>query len=107
MNINIVMVVTSVATFLNAVMIIVNFAGRTKKTTDTAFELKVKEIVKPMIQPLVEDVEDLKKLARQSKEESKLLLKAQLACLKGLKEQGCNGPVTESIAEIEKYLIEK
>ena len=27
-----------------------------------------------------------------------------LACLKGLKEQGCNGPVTEAIGKIEKHL---
>lgn len=27
-----------------------------------------------------------------------------LACLKGLKEQGCNGPVTEAIDKIEKHL---
>lgn len=30
-----------------------------------------------------------------------------LACLKGLHEQGCNGPVTEAIAKIEKHLNEK
>lgn len=27
-----------------------------------------------------------------------------LACLKGLKEQGCNGPVTDGINKIEKHL---
>ena len=27
-----------------------------------------------------------------------------LACLKGLKEQGCNGPVTEAIDKIEKHI---
>lgn len=30
-----------------------------------------------------------------------------LACLKGLKEQGCNGPVTDAINKIEKYLNQK
>lgn len=40
-----------------------------------------------------------------SKEEMLILLKGQLACLKGLKEQGCNGPVTQSINEIEVYLL--
>lgn len=30
-----------------------------------------------------------------------------LACLKGLKEQGCNGPVTEAISKIEKHLNQK
>ena len=41
---------------------------------------------------------------RASKEERTLLVYGVLACLKGLKEQGCNGPVTEAIAKIEKYL---
>jgi len=41
----------------------------------------------------------------ESKEEMLILLKGQLACLKGLKEQGCNGPVTQSINEIEIYLL--
>lgn len=39
--------------------------------------------------------------------ENKILLKAQLACLKGLQKQGCNGPVTQSINEIEAYLLEQ
>ncbi|EKC77057.1 hypothetical protein OBE_00546, partial [human gut metagenome] len=29
------------------------------------------------------------------------------ACLKGLKEQGCDGPVTQAIGDIENYLIKK
>ena len=28
----------------------------------------------------------------------------ELACLKGLKEQGCNGPVTEALNKLEKHL---
>lgn len=30
-----------------------------------------------------------------------------LACLKGLQEKGCNGPVTEAIDKIDKYLNNK
>lgn len=41
------------------------------------------------------------------KEEQTLLMYGVLACLKGLKEQGCNGPVTEAIAKYEKYLNQK
>lgn len=40
-------------------------------------------------------------------EEQTLLVEGILACLKGLHEQGANGPVTEAIAKIEKHLIEK
>lgn len=38
------------------------------------------------------------------KSEQCLLIYGVLACLKGLKEQGCNGPVTEAIQKIEKHL---
>ena len=38
--------------------------------------------------------------------EQQLLTYGVLACLKGLKEQGCNGPVTEAINKIEAHLNE-
>lgn len=38
------------------------------------------------------------------KAEQCLLTYGILACLKGLKEQGCNGPVTEAINKIEKHI---
>ncbi len=38
------------------------------------------------------------------KAEQCLLTYGILACLKGLKEQGCNGPVTEAIGKIEKHI---
>ena len=38
------------------------------------------------------------------KSEQCLLAYGILACLKGLKEQGCNGPVTEAIDKIEKHI---
>ena len=41
------------------------------------------------------------------KEELTLLTYGILASLKGLKEQGCNGPVTEAISKIEKHLNKK
>lgn len=36
-----------------------------------------------------------------------LLTYAVLACLKGLKEKGCNGPVTEAIGKLEKHINQK
>ena len=39
--------------------------------------------------------------------EQALLTLGVLACLKGLKEQGCNGPVTEAINKIEQHLNDK
>lgn len=38
------------------------------------------------------------------KKEQSILTKGVLACLKGLKEQGCDGPVTIAITEIENHL---
>ena len=42
-----------------------------------------------------------------SEDEQGLLTCGVLACLKGLREQGCNGPVTEAIGKIEKHLNRK
>lgn len=41
---------------------------------------------------------------KEVKEEQGILTYGVLACLKGLQEQGANGPVTEAIARIEKHL---
>lgn len=41
---------------------------------------------------------------RKMKAEQCLLTYGILACLKGLKEQGCNGPVTEAIGKLEKHI---
>ena len=41
---------------------------------------------------------------REIKEEQTILTKGVLACLKGLKEQGCDGPVTIAITEIEDHI---
>lgn len=41
------------------------------------------------------------------KEEQTLLTYGVLACLKGLKEQGCDGPVTTAINQIEKHINKK
>ena len=44
---------------------------------------------------------------RAIQEELTLLTYGVLACLKGLKEQGCNGPVTEAVNKIEKHINTK
>ena len=58
-----------------------------------------------------EDIKNLRKHHEEDmtiiKEENTLLVFGILACLKGLREQGCNGPVTETIDKIEKYLNQK
>ena len=44
---------------------------------------------------------------KEMKEEQALLTKGILACLKGLSEQGCDGPVTAAITEFEEHLNKK
>ena len=41
------------------------------------------------------------------KQELSLIVDSQLACLKGLQEQGCNGPVTAAITKIETHLNQR
>lgn len=40
-------------------------------------------------------------------EERKRVLRSLLACLYGLQEQGCDGPVTDGIRELESWLDER
>ncbi len=44
---------------------------------------------------------------KESLDEEALVIYGLLACLKGLKEKGCNGPVTEAINKIEKHINQK
>lgn len=52
----------------------------------------------------------IRRQQRQDKEiaairhEQTLICYGVLACLKGLKEQGCNGPVTDALNMLEKHL---
>ncbi len=48
--------------------------------------------------------EEQDKDIKRTKEEQALLTYGVLACLKGLKEQGCDGPVEEAINKIEKHI---
>ena len=41
------------------------------------------------------------------KSEQRIIMEGLLACLQGLHEKGCNGPVTKAIDKIDKYLNDK
>lgn len=56
---------------------------------------------------LVKLSKDNEKEIESIKEEQGLLTYGILACLKGLREQGCDGEVTAAIDKIEKHLNEK
>lgn len=73
-----------------------------KKSTLDKINQNTKDIAE-----LKNEVGVLKSEIKDSKEERLILVNGVLACLKGLKEQGCNGPVTEGINQIEEYLMKK
>lgn len=58
-----------------------------------------------------EQIAEIKKESKAEmasiKEEQQLLTYGVLACLKGLKEQGCDGSVTDAIDKIERHLNAK
>lgn len=55
----------------------------------------------------VKQSKDNEKEIKGMKEEQELLTFGVLACLKGLREQGCDGAVTEAITKFEEYLNKK
>lgn len=101
-------IITAGAVLTAALLLIKNFAGgvrwfdkQERQSTDIATLKKKHE----------EDVEKLEnELAveiRKNNTELQILTRGILACLKGLQEKGCNGPVTETAREIEEYLNTK
>ncbi len=64
------------------------------------FYLKPEKLAKRMENLRKMHEEDIRKI----NEEQCLITYGLLACLKGLREQGCNGPVTDGINRIEKHL---
>ena len=59
------------------------------------------------IEKLKREVQEIKNDISADKEERLLLIKGQLACLKGLQELKCDGPVTQGIKDIEDYMLKK
>lgn len=90
--------IITAASVLAAVVAIVTFFVKIVRWVDAQNEQN-REIEK--LKKHHED--DIKKL----NEEQTLLVYGVLACLKGLQERGCNGPVTEAINKFEKYLNQK
>lgn len=95
----IVATISSLTIIIGFVATIYNFI---KKKTIDRIEKNEKEI-----QELKAEVGLLKSEIQDDKEERIIILQGLLACLKGLKEQGCDGAVTNSINEIEDYLMKK
>ena len=77
------------------------FDRQEKQSTDIA---ELKHIHETDIEKLENE---LSEEIRKNNEELQILTRGILACLKGLQEKGCNGPVTETAQEIEMYLNAK
>ena len=90
--------VITAAAFAAAVIALVTYFSKIVRWVDK--QSKQDEEIKQLKQHHEEDIAAIK-------QEQTLLVFGILACLKGLKEQGCNGPVTEAIQRYEKYLNEK
>lgn len=90
--------VITAAAFVGAVIALVTYFSKVVRWVDKQNE-QDKEIQK-LKKHHEDDIASIK-------EEQTLLVYGILACLKGLSEQGCNGPVTEAIGKYEKYLNQK
>jgi hypothetical protein len=101
--------VITVASFLTAVILLIQrfargvrwFDRQEKQSADIEkLRLQHKEDVEKLENELADEV-------RKNSEELQVLTRGILACLKGLQEKGCNGPVTEAVKDIEDYLNAK
>ncbi len=87
--------VITAAAVVGAVVALVAYFAKIVRWVDR--QKKQSEEIAALTNTHNSDMADMKK-------EQTLIVYGLLACLKGLKEQGCNGPVTEAINKIEKHL---
>lgn len=90
--------IITISAVLGAAVAIVSLFAKLVRWVDK--QRKQDDDIKQIRKHHEEDMESIK-------EEQTLLVYGVLACLKGLSEQGCNGPVTEAINKYEKYLNQK
>ena len=95
----IVATISSLSIIIGFIATIYNFV---KKKTIDRIDKNEKEI-----QEIKIEVGVLKSEIQDDKEERLIILQGLLACLKCLQEQGCDGAVTNSISQIENYLMKK
>ena len=81
-------VVAALTTMVTLLVKFIRWVDKQKKQDSDIVDLREKHN---------SDISDIRK-------ELALLVYAQLASLKGLQEQGCNGPVTEAVNKLEKHI---
>ena len=90
--------VITAAAFVSAVIALVTYFSKVVRWVDKQNEQD--EEIKNLKQHHEDDIKSLK-------EEQALLIDGVLACLLGLQEKGCNGPVTKTIEQYQTYLNQK
>jgi len=101
-------IITAGAVVTAAILLVQRFAKgvrwfdkQERQSTDLeALQQKHNDDVDRLENELAEEI-------RKNNVELQILTRGILACLKGLQEKGCNGPVTETAREIEEYLNTK
>ena len=101
-------IITAAAVISAAVVIVSTFAKIIRRADRvTGMEKELERMAKHH----EEDVTRLEKRAdkrfSEIYEELTLICYGLQACLKGLQEQGCNGPVTDAIEKMEKHINQK
>jgi hypothetical protein len=90
--------VITAAAFAGAVIALVSYFSKIVRWVDK--QTKQDEEIKQLKQHHEDDIKHIK-------EEQTLLVEGILACLQGLQEKGCNGPVTKAIEKYKTYLNQK
>ena len=90
--------IITAAAVVGALVAIVAYFAKIVRWVDK--QKKQDDAIKELRETHISDMDHMK-------QEQTLIVYGLLACLKGLKEQGCNGPVTEAIAKIEKHLNQR
>lgn len=90
--------VITAAAFVGAVIALVTYFSKVVRWVDK--QEKQDEDIKQLSKHHEADIASIK-------EEQELMIEGILACLKGLSEKGCNGPVTKAIDKYENYLNKK
>lgn len=90
--------IITAAAFVGAVVALVSYFSKVVRWVDK--QTQQDEAINQLRQHHEEDMKIIK-------EEQAIIVYGVLACLKGLREQGCNGPVKEAIGKIEEHLNQK
>lgn len=90
--------IITAAAVVGAVVALVAYFAKVVRWVDKQNEQD--EEIKKLKQHHEDDIKSLK-------EEQALLIDGVLACLLGLQEKGCNGPVTKTIEQYQNYLNQK